>query len=61
MAVEEDLHSLRNVSFVYENLKALDVSVQQILKKINLNQESISDLSKYFIMDKSRKNINILK
>ena len=46
-ALEDDLHLANNITFIQDNLKVLDKSVQQILKKINLNQASISDLSKY--------------
>ena len=48
MVLEESLYSLRNISCIHDNLKGLDVCVQQILNKINLNQASISDLSKYY-------------
>ena len=46
-ALEDELHLANSITFIQDNLKVLDKSVQQILKKINLNQASISDLSKY--------------
>ena len=47
MVLEEKLYLLKNISYIHDNLKGLDACVQQILNKINLNQASISDLSKY--------------
>ena len=46
-ALEDELHLANSITFIQDNLKVLDKSVHQILNKINLNQASISDLSKY--------------
>ena len=45
--VEKELQSVNSVAHIHASLKSLDSYLQQVLVKINLNQASISDLSKY--------------
>ena len=45
--VEKELQLLNGVANIQESLKSLDSYLQQVLVKINLNQASILDLSKY--------------
>ena len=45
--VEKELQSVNSVAHINASLKSLDSYLQQVLVKINLNQASISDLSKY--------------
>ena len=45
--VEKELQLVNSVAHIQESLKSLDSYLQQVLVKINLNQASISDLSKY--------------
>ena len=45
--VEKELQLVNNVAHIQDSLKSLDSYLQQVLVKINLNQSSISDLSKY--------------
>ena len=45
--VEKELQLVNGIDCIQNSLKALDDYIQQVLVKINLNQDSISDLSKY--------------
>ena len=45
--VENDLQVVNSVSCIQDSLNTLDSYLQQVLVKINLNQASILDLSKY--------------